>query len=79
MERKFLLVHRITMYTRSLYRFIHDNCIVVTSPDECLAGYRLAPDNSKCTNGMFQFLLRIDIDCFRSKFSFFLVSSLLPI
>ena len=79
MERKLLLVYRIMLYTHSLYRFIHDNCIVDTLPDECLAGYSLAPDNSKCTNGMFQLLLRIDIDCFRSKFLFLHVSSLLPI
>ena len=46
MERKLLLVHRITLYTRSLHRFIHDNCILDTLPDECFACYRLAPDNS---------------------------------
>ena len=79
MERKLLLVLRITLYTHSLYWFINDNCIVDILPDECFACYRLAPDNSKCMNGMFQLLLRIDIDCFRFKFLFLLFSSLLPI
>ena len=33
METKLLLVHRITLYTRSPYWLTHDNCIVDTLPD----------------------------------------------
>ena len=79
MEIKLLLVHRITLYTLSLYWLIHYNCIVETLPDAYLACYRLAHDDGKCTNCMLQLLHRIDIDCFRFEFSFLLVSRALPI
>ena len=79
MEMKLLLVHRIMLYTRSLYWLIHDNYIIDTLPDSYLACYRLAHDDDKCSNFMLQLLHRIDIDCFRFEFSFLLISSSLPI
>ena len=79
MKMKLLLVHRITLYTCSLYWSIHDNCIVDTVPDAYLACYRLAHDDGTCTNCMLLLLHRIDIDCFKFEFSFLLVSSSLPI
>ena len=65
------LVNVFTLYTRSLYWLIHDNCIVDTLPDAYFACYRLAHDDGKCTNCMLQFLHRNDIDCFRFEFRFF--------
>ena len=62
------LVHIFTLYTRSLYCLIHDNCIVDTLPDAYFACYRLAHDDGKCVNCMLQLLNRIDIDCFRFEF-----------
>ena len=73
------LVNVFTLYTRSLYWLIHDNCIVDTLPDAYFACYRLAHDNDKCMNCILQMLHRIDIDCFRFEFLFLLVLSSLPI
>ena len=67
------LVHIFMLYTSSLCWLIHDNyCIVYTLPDACFACYRLAHDDGKCTNCMSLLLHRIDIDCFRVEFRFFL-------
>ena len=72
-------VHIFMLYTCSLYWLIRDNFIIDTLPNAYFACYRLAHDDGKCTNCMFQLLHRIDIDCFRFEYSFRLVSSFWPI
>ena len=67
----FYLVNRITLHTHSLYWFIHDNCIIDTFPDECFSCYRLAPDNSKCTNACSSCCLELTLIVSGLNFRFF--------